>query len=173
MDLPPPIPLGELLSQFRQSSLDGWLLIRGPAPAIIDSPATLVDLDNDQDEDPESKLAELGWRFTIDAQTVKDIVQHADSMVKNASRAFLIKAFNYYLRMDSFLPSPDAEIPTDEEIAAGHLQYLRSVYDGYGPERPDVPCRHSGCGRGAVKLSVFCRRHHFEQVMNQACPFDH
>jgi hypothetical protein len=26
--------------------------------------------------------------------------------------------------------------------------------------------------RGAVELSAFCRRHHFEMIKERACPFD-
>src|SRR5262249_53118173 len=40
----------------------------------------------------------------------------------------------------------------------------RDFYDSLGAEREGVSCRHPGCTRGAVSTSVFCRRHHFEQV---------
>jgi hypothetical protein len=48
----------------------------------------------------------------------------------------------------------------------------REFYDALGPERPDVPWRSPGCRRGAVALSVMCRRHHFEQVKRRPCRFD-
>jgi len=47
----------------------------------------------------------------------------------------------------------------------------REFYDRLGSERPDVPCREAGCARGAVRLSVFCKVHHFQQVQRRPCPF--
>jgi hypothetical protein len=52
-------------------------------------------------------------------------------------------------------------------------QLDRGFYDSLGDERADVSCRSPECGRGAVKLSVFCKVHHFEQIMKSRCPFRH
>lgn len=46
-------------------------------------------------------------------------------------------------------------------------------YDGLGSEDAQRPCEKDGCRRGAVRYSVFCRRHHFEQIEHRECPFDH
>ncbi len=60
--------------------------------------------------------------------------------------------------------------PTKEEI-----QRRRDLefYERLGPEDPLRKCRQDGCHRGAIKLGVFCRRHHFEMIRNCDCPFDH
>ena len=47
-----------------------------------------------------------------------------------------------------------------------------AFYRRLGLERSDVTCKHTGCTRGAIALSVFCRVHHFEQVRKKACPFN-
>ncbi len=60
------------------------------------------------------------------------------------------------------------------EIDAGtasRLRAAREFYDSLGEERSSHPCRKPGCNRGAVKLSVLCRIHHFE-VVRGPCPFD-
>jgi hypothetical protein len=62
-----------------------------------------------------------------------------------------------------------AELAREAEEAT--LASFRSFYEGLGPERPEVPCRHVGCRRGAVRHSVLCRVHHFESVCHRPCPF--
>lgn len=49
-------------------------------------------------------------------------------------------------------------------------QVLRVIYDSLGEERSDVPCKVAGCKRGAARLSVFCKRHHFEKDLKSRCP---
>jgi hypothetical protein len=58
-------------------------------------------------------------------------------------------------------PDDPIEVRTDREF-----------FQSLGVEREGVRCRHPGCARGAVSMSVLCRRHHFEQVLARACPFD-
>jgi len=48
----------------------------------------------------------------------------------------------------------------------------RGFYQMLGAERAQLKCRHKGCERGTVELSIFCRRHHFEQIRGYPCPFD-
>ena len=48
----------------------------------------------------------------------------------------------------------------------------RKFYNQLGPERATVPCRHVGCQKGAISNSVFCRVHHFENVLRRPCPFN-
>lgn len=47
----------------------------------------------------------------------------------------------------------------------------RKFYDSLGPEQSGVCCQHSGCSRGSVRFSLFCRVHHFENVRRRPCPF--
>ena len=49
----------------------------------------------------------------------------------------------------------------------------RAFYDSLGEERSSEPCRKSGCTRGAIQYSVFCRTHHCEQLWNRPCRFTH
>lgn len=57
------------------------------------------------------------------------------------------------------------------ELADWQLANDREFFAVLGSERPDVPCGHPECNRGAVLQSVFCRIHHFEQIMQRQCPF--
>jgi hypothetical protein len=74
---------------------------------------------------------------------------------------------------------PGYNPPTSDEeraelvraAAASTLASLREFYDQLEPERPGTSCRHDGCGRGAMPLSVFCRAHHYEDVFKTPCPF--
>jgi hypothetical protein len=59
-------------------------------------------------------------------------------------------------------PSPDQQ----------HQRDL-AFYDCLGPEDPERPCQKDGCRRGTARHSVFCRKHHFEQMERRECPFDH
>jgi hypothetical protein len=61
----------------------------------------------------------------------------------------------------------------EREIAEWRRQEDLKFYDGLGAERAEVACRTAGCGRGCVRMSVFCRVHHFESVNRRACPFEH
>jgi hypothetical protein len=135
----------------------------------------VVDLDMEDGEREIRELEEAGWRSTIDDQTVVQVVRSADALAdfEDASEELLVRALNYYLCMDAFMPSLDARELTHDEIVAAHLQYLRKMYDSYGAERATVRCRHEGCTRGAVPLSVFCRVHHFEQLFGKPSPFTH
>jgi hypothetical protein len=69
--------------------------------------------------------------------------------------------------------SPEEVLRREREIAEWQRQQDLKFYDGLGVERAEVPCRKEGCKRGCVKLSVFCRVHHFESLMHRECPFDH
>jgi hypothetical protein len=51
------------------------------------------------------------------------------------------------------------------------LASSRKFYEALGPERAEVPCRQTGCNRGAVRHSVLCRVHHFESLYHRPCPF--
>jgi len=75
----------------------------------------------------------------------------------------------HYQRFDAFLPHIGAPDPPSWEET--QLRMDREFYDRLGSERPDVPCREAGCARGAVRLSVFCKVHHFQQVQRRPCPF--
>ncbi len=51
-------------------------------------------------------------------------------------------------------------------------QIDRKFYDSLGVENPAIKCRDGGCSRGTIRLSAFCRVHHFEQIKKRLCPFN-
>ena len=57
--------------------------------------------------------------------------------------------------------------------SADELQWQQDLrfFASLGPERPSTPCRAAGCDHGAVPLSVFCRKHHFEAICERPCAF--
>jgi hypothetical protein len=59
-----------------------------------------------------------------------------------------------------------------DEAAATMRALDREYYNRLGPERAEVPCQREGCSRGAVRFSVLCRSHHFENVKQRICPFE-
>jgi hypothetical protein len=71
------------------------------------------------------------------------------------------------LRLTDLL-SPDIALPTGE----GLRRRDRAFYDLLGAERTDVPCKRSGCRRGAITQSAMCRVHHFVMIKERPCPFD-
>jgi cell wall assembly regulator SMI1 len=48
-----------------------------------------------------------------------------------------------------------------------YANWWASLGSEYGPEQ----CASSNCRRLRIKLSVMCRRHHYEMVKHQECPF--
>ena len=48
----------------------------------------------------------------------------------------------------------------------------RNLFDLLGPENPAKPCRTDGCRQGALAISIFCRRHHVENILERSYPFD-
>ena len=99
----------------------------------------------------------------------EDADRHNDFRVYRLARAVVTE------HADALLSpaEPTIELPEDEAGPLRRERQLRAdrkFFEALGPERPEVPCRSPGCERGAVALSVMCRRHHFEQVMRRPCP---
>lgn len=40
-----------------------------------------------------------------------------------------------------------------------------------GDENGKTECKSQGCDRNSIKHSVFCKRHHYERIMKEPCPF--
>lgn len=59
----------------------------------------------------------------------------------------------------------------DEHRRQVKLGQDRWFYDRLGQESTVDTCKREGCGRGKVRLSVFCRSHHFEMIHGYPCPF--
>lgn len=68
---------------------------------------------------------------------------------------------------------PDPQSGNSERLPEESLRRVdREFADNLGPEDTTRQCHRNGCERGAVKLSVFCRRHHFEMITRRPYPFD-
>jgi hypothetical protein len=60
---------------------------------------------------------------------------------------------------------PSANAPCSKSTASSTI---RSAL-----KRDEEPCRAAECSRGAVRASVFCRVHQFENVRRRPSPFKH
>ena len=49
----------------------------------------------------------------------------------------------------------------------GDLKLFQALGSEIGPDM----CRRPGCDRKTVRLSVMCRRHHYEMIKEEPCPF--
>jgi len=47
----------------------------------------------------------------------------------------------------------------------------KEFWEVIGSEIGPGTCKAEGCSRKRVQFSVFCKRHHFENVRNEPCPF--
>jgi len=129
------------------------------------------DLTDEEADQVHERLRQTGWREGHYDEMVEDLVKWCDQQYPEADDALLVRAFEYYVVNDALLPSPDAVDPTREDIARDILAADRAFYDSLGPEDQNSKCRINGCDRHAVRLSVLCRVHHFEQIRKKTCPF--
>jgi|SRR5579871_4543779 len=121
-------------------------------------------------DDLENTGATLGFPVAgLETDDLKSIFHGAQRLIANPSDSVLVRAFNYYLEFDAYLPSIDAPDPPSPEKVLDARD--RQFYQSLGAEREGTLCRKAGCERGSVALSVFCRTHHFESVKKRPCPF--
>ena len=116
------------------------------------------------------QFAERGLQSTIDLQTIEDCIQWADQLSGSNGNNAALDVIRYYIRFDAYpetLNAPDPP-PADEILRRLDGEFCERL----GAEDSMKPCRREGCNRGAVKLSVFCRRHHFENVQKRPYPFN-
>ncbi|MBE7478995.1 MAG: SMI1/KNR4 family protein [Polyangiaceae bacterium] len=94
-------------------------------------------------------------------------------VIANSFTEFLTEALRspdrpFYLGVD-FQPITTVHLPYNPPLSWLRREYHRwSVDPEVGPET----CRHPGCARLHVHLSVLCRRHHFENIQRLPYPFD-
>lgn len=142
----------------------GWLYLPNDWRVWnADTPAYMVD-DSDA-EDRDEELSRIGYCSTIDAGMIEDL-----GLASFESFNGRLEALIYYVRFDAFLPAPGApDPPPPAELL---MLQDRRFYYVLGDEREDVRCQTIGCSRGAVRFSVMCKAHHFEQVKRRPCPFN-
>ena len=47
----------------------------------------------------------------------------------------------------------------------------RSFWDSLGSEDGSATCKAPQCTKQTIKFSAFCRRHHFESIRQETCPY--
>jgi hypothetical protein len=167
---PAEVPLGELLLRAAKAVAPlGWLYLprewqtwTTATPAVVLSDAQINEL--------EGEASARDYAAMVDDGKLLSIVVDAQDRLDIDSPEGLVEALVYYVRFDTLLPEVGA--PEPPALSAVQLRRDRTFYDTLGPERPGVACRFPGCPCGAIGQSVFCRAHHFEQVMGRPCPFD-
>jgi len=157
-----------------QTNPEDWLYIAGDVGGLsLNTEADLgypeFDEQTDEEIDPPG-FAERGLRSTIDVETLLECIEWADRLSGRQDDSAALDVIRYYLRFDAWpetLGAPDPPPPADV------LRRLdREFVDKLGTEDSSRQCRKDGCHRGAVSLSVLCRRHHFENVRKRPYPFD-
>jgi hypothetical protein len=125
--------------------------------------------ENSDEEIAPVGFAERGLQSTIDIQTLRDCITWADRLSGSTEHGAALVVIRYYIRYDAFpetLNPPDP--PSRDEVLR---RFDQEFCDKIGLENSSKQCRRDGCNRGVVELSVFCRRHHFENVRNRPYPF--
>jgi len=169
--------LRDILHQATQGLPDSWLFLPGDYKQwTLDTEGLLVHIDalgiNPETDEPilPAELVSSGFREALDTRTITDCVRWADKLSGSADDAVRIQSFVYYIRFDAFLPrigAPDPP-PWEEIRRSADLAF----YEKLGPEDSIRPCKREGCGHGAIRNSVLCKRHHFEMIQRRECPFD-
>ena len=148
----------------------GWLCLPEGEITADTECVLLADAETDDPDDLENTAAALGFPVPgLETDDLKSIFDGAQDLIANPSDSVLVRAFNYYLEFDAYLPSIDAPDPPSPEKVLDAQD--RQFYQSLGAEREGTLCRKAGCERGSVALSVFCRTHHFESVKKRPCPF--
>jgi hypothetical protein len=156
-----------------RSLASGWLYLREDGAISPDLDCLLVAGDDEEFDERGVSMAAVQRGFTregLDTDTLAGTFDWAKNFIDPPPDKLLLESFTYYLRFDAFLPEPGAPDPPPWEETQQRLD--RAFFDSLGPERAEEPCREPGCSRGAVRLSVLCRRHHFENVQRRPCPFE-
>jgi hypothetical protein len=167
--------LRALIQKLRSQSNpdDCWLYISGSADGLmVTSEVELgnpqFDESTDEEVDPPG-FADRGLRSTIDVHTVYDCIGWGDRLAGKTDDDAAADVIRYYIRFDAFPESLNAPDPPPAKEILRRVD--REFCDKLGPENQTRRCRKEGCDRGVVKLSVYCRKHHFENVHRRAYPF--
>lgn len=157
----------------RQTEAKHCLYIFGdPAALTLDTEADLgcpeFDEETNDEIDPPGFSVRGLWS-TIDVDTVVHSIEWADRLSGSKDNSSALDIIRYYIRFDAWPETLNAPDPPSQDETLRRLD--RAFSDKLGPEDPTKQCRRNGCDRGTVKLSAFCRRHHFENIRNRPYPF--
>jgi hypothetical protein len=170
------VTLLNVIQRLRSGQFDeaAWLYIAGSAIDLtLDTGADLGCGDFDEDTDQEIAppgFDERGLHSTIDVQTLSHCIDWADRLSKSKDNAAALDIIRYYIRFDAWPETLNAPDPPPPEES--RRRFYRNFADKLGPEDASKQCRRERCEHGVVNLSVFCRRHHFENIQNSPYPFD-
>ena len=168
--------LQDILRRVRNSQTvqSDWLYIAGTSVELsLETEADLGCPEFEEDTNEEigpTGYKERGLRSTIDINTVMECLEWADRLSGTQDDTAALDVIRYYIRFDAWPETLNAPDPPPPEESLRRLD--REFADNLGPEDDSKPCRRNGCERGSVKLSAFCRRHHFENLRNRPYPFD-
>lgn len=162
------LSLREALHLAAEKSLElGWLYLPSSDSPTLHTQCLLVSGSDESEE----VAKEYGFpQEGLDTDTIEGTTLRASQLEHPPSDELLLESFIYYWRFDAWLPQIGAPKPPPWEVTKKKLD--REFYELLGAERQSVPCRKTGCSRGAISSSVFCRVHHFEMIKKEACPFD-
>lgn len=165
-----------VIERVRRNQADesDWLYIAGTAENLTlqteaDLGCSQFDESVDEEIEPDG-FAERGLRSTIDVQTLEECIKWADQFSGSHDSASALIVIRYYIRFDAYPATLTPPDPPSRDEVLRHLD--REFLDRLGPEDQSKKCRRDGCDCGVVKLSVLCRRHHFENIRNRPYPFD-
>lgn len=162
------------LLRANDASRNYWLYIKGDAKDLsLDTESDLgcpeFDEDTDEEIDPPG-FFERGLFSTIDIGTVNACIKWADRLAAKRDDEAVAEIIRYYIRFDAWPETLNAPDPPPNEEIMRRLD--REFCDKLGHEDATTQCRREGCSSGIVKFSVFCRRHHFENIYHRSYPFD-
>jgi hypothetical protein len=168
--------LHSVIQQVRCNQADDkhWLYVAEPIRQLtLETEAELGFPDIDESSGEEIAplgYAERGLQNTIDMQSVESCIDWADHLSDSQDDKAVVHVLRYYILFDAWPDTLNAHDPPSPEESLRQID--REFCDKLGPEDATKQCRHVGCSRGVVKLSVFCRRHHFENIQKRPYPFD-
>jgi hypothetical protein len=163
-----------VINRIRSNQIDesDWLYITSSAVDLtLETEADLgcPEFDEGSDEEIEpAGFAERGLRSTIDVDTLFHCIKWADRLSGSQDDNAALDIIRCYIRFDAWPETLNAPDPPSRDEVLRRLD--REFVDKLGPEDSSKKCRRDGCDRGAAKLSVFCRRHHFENIRRRPYP---
>lgn len=160
--------LREVLRSAAKGTLEqAWIYLRESGNVQVNSECLVLR----EVEEQREYAASLGFpQEGLDTASIEDCGSWAEDLQQDPSDELFFYVFRYYWLFDAFpgkafAPDPPPPNDTNHSLA---LNFYRDL----GDERSDVKCQHEGCMNGAIEYSVLCRRHHYEMIRKEPCPFD-
>lgn len=66
----------------------------------------------------------------------------------------------------------ETHIKEQARLYEAEREHGRRIVDLLGPENPATRCRADGCDRGSLSISIYCLRHHFENILHTSYPLN-